>query len=862
MFMELISRITALLLLVVLSPCFFLISVISLVIQGRPILFIQTRVGKGFKHFNIFKFRTIKKTNTDFNLFKTGKLPEATKWGLFLRKTKLDELPQLINIIKGDMRFIGPRPEIPEYVKFDLFSFLEVLKPGLSGYSSILFRNESEILSLIDAENPYDDILRIKVSLDKYYLKRKSFFEDFKLVTITIFSLFIPKTMGHYFLMKMLKIEGDTELNLRNILGSVKIRKTKIKRYEGSKNSNLLLLFLADILIIFSSLILAILIKNDLSTPSYLFNEKFFILLMFFIFSKLSFFYFFDLYKGMWRYASVVDLLNITKANLTGSLFIMAYTWYFNMVIGLSTSILIIDFMITFFMISFIRLSIRVFYSQLITPEPYKIKLDKKVLLIGAGTTGEFICKELLSDPNHGMSPIGFLDDRKTLHNKNIHGKKVFGEISMLDELIIKFDEILICFSDLNQEELKRIIKICKNTTYPYRILPSSDKILSGKININNEENSLILKLLGKSEVNIDSKSIKKYLHGKRILITGAGGSIGSELVRQSLKYDPALLVMLDNSELNLFQIERAVIGKESNVLIKPLLSNIRDNDVMKKVFNEYEPQIVFHAAAYKHVEMQEKFPWEAVKTNVQGTENLTRLSIEHNVEKFILISTDKAVNPVNVMGATKRLAEIICQGANSSSDTQFMAVRFGNVLGSSGSVIPIFEEQIKAGGPVTITDPEMKRHFMSIPEASQLIFQAGGIGRGGEIFSLDMGKPIKIIDIAHELIKLSGFEPGIDIPISYIGAKNSEKILEELSYDSESINQTIHDKILEIRNIKTSYDLNKISNKVMNGDLFGLEFDRNSLINRLSSLVPEYEPNHNQKITPIVLNDKPKIEA
>ena len=213
-------------------------------------------------------------------------------------------------------------------------------------------------------------------------------------------------------------------------------------------------------------------------------------------------------------------------------------------------------------------------------------------------------------------------------------------------------------------------------------------------------------------------------------------------------------------------------------------------------------------------------------------------------------------------MGATKRLAEIICQGADSSSDTQFMAVRFGNLLGSSGSVIPIFEEQIKAGGPVTITDPEMKRHFMTIPEASQLIFQAGSIGTGGEIFSLDMGKPIKIIDIAYELIKLSGFEPGIDIPISYIGAKNSEKILEELSYDSESINQTIHDKILEIRNIKTSYDINEISNKVMNGDLFGLEFDRNSLINILSSLVPEYKPNHNQKRTPIVLNDKPKIEA
>ena len=352
---------------------------------------------------------------------------------------------------------------------------------------------------------------------------------------------------------------------------------------------------------------------------------------------------------------------------------------------------------------------------------------------------------------------------------------------------------------------------------------------------------------------------IKDYLQGKRILITGAGGSIGSELVRQCLKYEPALLVMLDNSEYNLFNIEREILGKSSNVLTKPLLSNIRDSDILSKVFTEYQPQVVFHAAAYKHVAMQEAFPWEAIKTNVFGTTNLVKLSLEHNIEKFVLVSTDKAVKPINVMGATKRLAELICQGADNSYSTRFMAVRFGNVLGSSGSVIPIFQEQIKAGGPVTITDPDMERYFMSVPEAAQLIIQAGSIGKGGEVFALDMGQPIKILDIANELIRLSGLEPDIDIPISFIGARPGEKQFEELIHDTETVQKTLHDKILEIRPTLTTGTIKDITDRIMAGALNGHEFDNNEIRESLSSLVPEYTPI--DKI-PVILNVKPEVEA
>ena len=411
-------------------------------------------------------------------------------------------------------------------------------------------------------------------------------------------------------------------------------------------------------------------------------------------------------------------------------------------------------------------------------------------------------------------------------------------------------------------ENLYKIIDICKKAGKPFRTLPSVNEVMSGKLSINQLREVSVIDLLGRNEVEIDDSAINKYLKGKRVLITGAGGSIGSELVRQCLRFEPALLVMLDNSEYNLFNIERELLGKENNVLIKPLLSNIRDKDILSKVFSQYEPQVVFHAAAYKHVAMQEEFPWEAIKTNVNGTANLVKLSLEHNTEKFVLVSTDKAVKPINVMGATKRLAELICQGANSSYSTRFMAVRFGNVLGSSGSVIPIFQEQIKAGGPITITDPDMERYFMSVPEAAQLIIQAGSIGKGGEVFALDMGQPIKILDIANELIRLSGLEPDIDIPISFIGARPGEKQFEELFHDSETIQKTLHDKIFKIRPTLNEDTVKSITKRIMGNELSGNEFNNNELRVTLANLVPEYTPLDKDNTDPIILNVKPEIEA
>ena len=860
--MELISRITAAVLIIALSPLLIFITLGNILVQGRPIIFKQTRIGKNFKEFIIYKFRSIKNDSSNLNTFSSGRELKANKWGKFLRKTKLDELPQLFNIIKGDMRFIGPRPEIPEFVDEDSFSFLKKIKPGLSGYSSILFRNESEIWSIIDSEDPYIDILSVKVALDKYYVNKKGFFEDFKLVCITILSLFIPKQMGHYLLLQLLKIEDKDEFKLRKIISDVKIKNLPINKTSENNSKNLRVLILADIILVLCAFIFSTIIRNDLKIPSLLYGEDIFNILGLLVIVKLSTYYVFNLYKGMWRYTSLVDMVNIAKANIFGTFIVIGLIGYFRGFHDIPRAIFMIDFILAFGFTSLSRVGIRLMYTHLINPKPFKIELSKRVILIGAGTSGAFICKELLNHPMHRMEPIGFLDDDKNFQGRTIHGKEVLGKVIELPEFLTEYDEALICCPNATRKDVFRIIDICKNAGKPFRTLPSMEELVSGRLSINQLREVSIIDLLGRNEIQLDQGLIKNYINGKRILITGAGGSIGSELVRQCLKYEPALMVMLDNSEYNLFQIEREISSQKTNVLTKPLLSNIRDLDILGKVFNQYEPQIVLHAAAYKHVAMQEEFPWEAVKTNVYGTKNLVKLSIEHNIEKFVLVSTDKAVKPINVMGATKRLAELICQGANESFNTLFMAVRFGNVLGSSGSVIPIFQEQIKNGGPITITDPDMERYFMSVPEAAQLILQAGSIGNGGEIFALDMGQPIKILDIANELVRLSGLEPDIDIPISFIGARPGEKKLEELVHDEETVQKTFHDKIFKIRQTVTPEFLDSITSKIMDGELSGHEFDNGQLRVSLSTLVPEYEPLNKDKTEPIVLKVKPEAEA
>jgi FlaA1/EpsC-like NDP-sugar epimerase len=419
-------------------------------------------------------------------------------------------------------------------------------------------------------------------------------------------------------------------------------------------------------------------------------------------------------------------------------------------------------------------------------------------MLIGAGRAGVLVAKEIAARPDLGMRPVGFLDDDTGKHGTVVHGVPVVGATKDLEELCIRrgAKQALITVAAAPGQEIRRITKLCEAANIPVKIIPGIFEIVGGTVNLSRIRKVAIEDLLGREPVTLDEAAIDSVVKHRTVLVTGAGGSIGAELCRQVCRFSPRALLLLEHSENNLFHIERELRRQYPSLLIHALLADIRDVPRMDALFRAHKPNVVFHAAAHKHVPMMEANPGEAIKNNVLGTKSLAELSDAHSVGEFVMISTDKAVNPTSVMGVSKRAAEIFIQALSQRSKTRFVAVRFGNVLGSAGSVVPIFEEQIARGGPVTITDPEMQRYFMTIPEACQLVLQAGSMGRGGEIFVLDMGEPIKIMDLARDLIELSGLRVGEDIEIEVTGARPGEKLFEELSLAEEGAERTRHPKV------------------------------------------------------------------
>lgn len=635
-------------------------------------------------------------------------------------------------------------------------------------------------------------------------------------------------------------------------------------------NKNFITLIFIDFTLINLALYLSILVRYDFIINDFLFNYLNYEKLILFNLVKIFSFKLFFLYRGMWRFTSIWDVFNIIKANIFASSTIVFLIYMSNGFQNISRTLFIVDFLFCLFFIGTTRVGIRLFFGNIISVvKNYQIENNRtRILLIGAGYAGQEVARQILSKHSSNFVVVGFIDDDNQKYKAQVHGIPVVGDINHIQKIVSEFDEIYVCIPSASSAELQNIVNECRASGKPFKILPSLSELINSKISISQLRDFSILDLLGRDEVNLNKNSIKNLLNGKRVLITGAGGSIGSELVRQCMVFKPSILILFEISEFNLFQIERELIESDSKILFKPLLGDIRDDQCLRRTFNEYKPQIVFHAAAYKHVPMQENFPWEAIKTNMFSTLNLSKLSIEFEVEKFVLVSTDKAVNPTNVMGATKRLAEIITQYHNElSENTDFISVRFGNVLGSSGSVIPIFKKQIKKGGPLTVTDPDMERYFMSIPEASQLILQSCALGNGGEIFILDMGNPIKIVDLAEELIRLSGLEPGLDISIKFTGTRPGEKKFEELSHSHENLDKTKHDKIFilsnsyksEISSIETMEKIKKLSNLIQNNDIIEIKY-------ALSKILPEYIPEdieREQKISKLdVFNESLKAKA
>ena len=520
---------------------------------------------------------------------------------------------------------------------------------------------------------------------------------------------------------------------------------------------------------------------------------------------QISVFYFAGLYARMWRYTSLFDLY----AMLSSVTLVSAISVIFVLISfgsdGYPRSVLLMYYILNALATVAIRLSVRVYYTHyhqdsiLKNPRPRKI-----LLLIGAGKTGEKIAREIMTTSRHQYTIAGFVDDNVEKHGALLHGKQIFCGIGDLPNLEIKYDELLITTPTASGDQIRRIVDICKQTGKRYKTVPAINEIIDGEISMAAVRDVSYSDLLGREEVKLDMNSIENILKGKRILITGAGGSIGSELVKQCLSFSPAEVICLDTSEENIYKLEQSFTKIQSKTILKTVLASVNVKIECDKVFSENRPHVVFHAAAYKHVPIQELHPWTAVNTNIGGTVNIVQLSDKYLVDKFVLVSTDKAVNPVNVMGATKRASEKLIQSYNATSKTTFMAVRFGNVLGSSGSAIPTFQKQINEGGPLTITHPEMTRYFMSIQEASQLILQCGALGRDGEIFLLEMGQPIRIVQMAKDLIRLSGLEPEVDIPIVFTGLRPGEKLYEELQLLNEQKVSTSHRKIMILKDRKS----------------------------------------------------------
>lgn len=525
-------------------------------------------------------------------------------------------------------------------------------------------------------------------------------------------------------------------------------------------------------------------------------------------------FYFCKLYESLWTYAGIDEFL----LSIGGCIAPMAVILICNgiFVKQIPYTILILSNIFTILYVVGFRMSFRIF-RRIVLILNYRNRKDlKQVMVIGAGAAGNMIIREMNKHHNRKYVPVALIDDSEKKIGTTISGVKVAGDrnsiVSIAGEKDV--DEIIIAIPSLGGNDKKDIINICKSTGCKIKIVPDIHSLIDGNISLKNIKDVDVEDLLGRETIKLDNKGISEYIYDKTILVTGGGGSIGSELCRQIVKFNPKKLLILDIYENNAYDLQNELRYEYPNLNLKVLIASVRDRKRLERIFKEHRPEVVFHAAAHKHVPLMEDNPSEAIKNNVFGTLNAAECANKYNAERFVLISTDKAVNPTNIMGASKRMCEMVIQAMDKQSDTEFVAVRFGNVLGSNGSVIPLFKKQIANGGPLTLTHKEITRFFMTIPEAAQLVLQAGAYAQGGEIFVLDMGKPVKIYDLACDLIKLSGLEPGVDIKIKVTGLRPGEKLYEELLMAEEGLGSTKHEKIfvgkpmaVDMAALKESFD-------------------------------------------------------
>lgn len=560
----------------------------------------------------------------------------------------------------------------------------------------------------------------------------------------------------------------------------------------------------------------------------------------------LAVFYVFGLYNRLWQYASTGELLSIVYAVSVGTGGTVAVVYFYGLsnaanltYIRMPHTAAMILWLAMVFLIGGSRFIWRILQEN--TTNLHGTGAQKQVLIVGAGDAGVLAARELKNRNYRDGRPVGFIDDNHSKQKLQLLGIPVLGTRMDIPRIVKghNVNEVIIAMPSASGESVREIVQICEKSGVVLKIMPGVYDIISGDINVNPIRQVQVEDLLGRDPVSVDLEEVAGYVAGETVIITGAGGSIGSEICRQIARFNPAKMVLLGHGENSIFDIEQELRAEHPGIDFVTEILDIKDREKVFLIFNRYKPGVVFHAAAHKHVPLMERNPEEALKNNVVGTQNLAEAADEVKVKTFVSISTDKAVNPTSVMGATKRTAEMLIQSLDLRSKTKFVAVRFGNVLGSRGSVIPTFKRQIAQGGPVTVTHPDMVRYFMTIPEAAQLVIQAGAMGRGGEIFILDMGKPVKIVDLAKDLIRLSGFEPDVDIKIQFTGIRPGEKLFEELLTAEEGVTSTKHSRIFVAKpnaiDVKSLEDLTHIIRER------GSYLTRDEVIKLLQTIIPTF---------------------
>jgi FlaA1/EpsC-like NDP-sugar epimerase/lipopolysaccharide/colanic/teichoic acid biosynthesis glycosyltransferase len=840
--------------LLVLLPVFLLVGIVIKLTSRGPAFFRQLRVGRLGKPFYIFKFRTmVQHSASAAPLLTAAGDSRITPAGKSLRTTKIDELPQLINVLLGEMSIVGPRPEVPKYTADYTDAQKAILweRPGITGPSANVY--EEELLAVQSDQESYyvSTILPAKLAIDLQYCENISFFGDITLIFQTFVKIFTRLHSGSKPCAPVLK-GGSTQS--RNIPGTPvsasnwsPIEMKKSLWFYSRTNQAIL-----DGATFAVSLTLAYLIRFE-GWPDSANLHQLLLWLPLVVCARVLVHFSLGIYRQIWKFVSFSDVIEIARSLVIVSaalalvrLFSPAHTQVSDL-LRVPLSVIALEGLLSLLGSSAIRAIRRLLYSRERRLAAVSGLPTKRVLLYGAGRAGIMLRKEL--ETNRLYEVAGFVDDDPRKLGSVISKTRVVGTGESLSELVEKYrvDEIIISMATASRLTLAQTLAKCRRANVPAKIIPSLQEILTGAMHISQLRETRVDEVLGRESVAVlDFEQIAGPAYfNKRVLVTGAGGSIGSELVRQVVRLEPSSIAILDKDENSIYDLQQELRRKGCVPGIDPLIADVRDIDRLRSLFARFQPQVVFHAAAHKHVPLMELHPCEAVINNVGGTKNVLEVAEEFCVERFVFISSDKAVNPVNVMGATKRIGEMLVQASGKNKNTRFACVRFGNVLGSRGSVVPLFQRQIAEGGPVTVTHPDVVRYFMTIPEAVQLILCAGTLAMRGEIFVLDMGTPRNILELAREMILLTGLEPEKDIHTQIVGLRPGEKLNEEIVASCEQVIPTHFDKLSFIEPPRVQHGV--LMNEILDLIHTAKSNDPTQLLETLSRMDLGFTPQHSR---------------